>query len=76
MRGGYGKGNYDLIEYIKSIYRKYGIPMDATYVGKAFYGMNQYIKDNNLCNKNILFLHTGGTPIFFDDLIRNTNDKG
>lgn len=76
LRGGYGKGNYDLIEYIKSIYRKYGIPMDATYVGKAFYGMNQYIKDNNLCNKNILFLHTGGTPIFFDDLIRNTNDKG
>ena len=47
---------YILIEYIHSIYRKYGIPMDCTYVGKAFYGMCQYIKDNSLAVDLFLFL--------------------
>ena len=42
--------------------------MDTTYVGKAFCGMNKYIEDNKIRNKKILFIHTGGTPLFFDDL--------
>lgn len=65
-----GYGNYDnsIIETIKYSMRNYGIPMDTTYVGKAFCGMNDYIKDNNIRNKKILFIHTGGTPLFFDDL--------
>lgn len=65
-----GYGNYDksIIETIKYSIRNYGIPMDTTYVGKAFCGMNKYIEDNKIRNKKILFIHTGGTPLFFDDL--------
>lgn len=65
-----GYGNYDksIIETIKYSMRNYGIPMDTTYVGKAFCGMNKYIEDNKIRNKKILFIHTGGTPLFFDDL--------
>ena len=65
-----GYGNYDksIIETIKYSMRNYGIPMDTTYVGKAFCGMNDYIEDNKIRNKKILFIHTGGTPLFFDDL--------
>ena len=44
------------------------MPLDGTYTGKAFYGMKQYIGEHGLQGKNILFLHTGGTPLFFDGM--------
>jgi D-cysteine desulfhydrase len=49
---------------------QHGIPLDSTYTGKAFWGMMQYIKKEQIKEKNILFIHTGGTPLFFDDLER------
>ena len=49
---------------------QYGIPLDSTYTGKAFAGMKDYLLANEVYNQNILFLHTGGTPLFFDDLAR------
>ena len=42
--------------------------MDTTYVGKAFYGMINYINKEKLNDKNILFLNTGGLPLFFEQL--------
>ena len=45
-----------------------GIPLDTTYTGKAFWGMEKYILENKIEGKNILFIHTGGTPLFFNDL--------
>ena len=45
-----------------------GIPLDTTYTGKGYWGMKEYIKENEITGKNILFIHTGGTPLFFDDL--------
>ncbi|MDY3007209.1 pyridoxal-phosphate dependent enzyme [Anaerococcus sp. AGMB00486] len=68
INGGYGKYNQKIIETIKNAMINYGIPMDTTYVGKAFTGMFSYIGDNEIKDKNILFIHTGGTPLFFDDL--------
>ena len=67
---GYGKNNEDIINTIKYMMIKYGIPMDTTYTGKAFWGMKEYLKENQIHGKNILFIHTGGTPLFFDDLIK------
>ena len=32
------------------------------------YGMWEYLKENYVLGKNILFIHTGGTPLFFNDL--------
>lgn len=64
--GGYGKYNQQISDTIWSVYKKHGIPLDPTYTGKAFYGMTEHLKKNNITNKNILFIHTGGTPLFFD----------
>lgn len=63
---GYGKHDARVIETIDLVLKKYGIPLDATYTGKAFMGMTDYLK--NISDKNILFIHTGGTPLFFDAL--------
>lgn len=65
---GYGQANKELLQTIKSELLLDGIPLDDTYTGKAFMGMLHYIKEYNIQNKNILFIHTGGTPLFFDNL--------
>lgn len=65
---GYGSENEKVKDTIKEMLIRYGIPMDSTYVGKAYWGMKEYIKEKNIIGKNILFIHTGGTPLFFDDL--------
>lgn len=72
---GYGKKNEHIIETIKEMIVRYGIPMDSTYTGKAFCGMKEYITDCELHNRNILFIHTGGTPLFFDDLYTFSEDN-
>jgi D-cysteine desulfhydrase len=36
--------------------------------------MKEYIKKNDIKGKNILFIHTGGTPLFFDDLEEVINE--
>lgn len=65
---GYGKQNECIQDTIETIMKEYGIPFDETYTGKAFWGMKNYIDKNKIENKNILFVHTGGTPLFFDHL--------
>lgn len=65
---GYGANNYEIIEVIKEVLIKEGIPLDTTYTGKAFWGMKKYLKINDIRDKNILFIHTGGMPLFFDNL--------
>lgn len=65
---GYGSHNDCILETIKTVLASDGIPLDAIYTGKAFYGMKKYIETQKIKGKNILFLHTGGTPLFFDTL--------
>lgn len=65
---GYGSFNDEIINTVKSFLIREGIPLDLIYTGKAFWGMEEYIKEKKITNKNILFIHTGGTPIFFDNL--------
>ena len=72
MEGGYGAYSPAVMELIRSVYKSDGIPLDMTYTGKGFYGMVSFLKEKNICGKNILFWHTGGTPLFFDLL----NEKG
>lgn len=66
--GGYGQYTEEVEKTIAFVMRREGIPMDTTYVGKAFCGMLSYLKENAVRDKNILFLHTGGCPLFFDKL--------
>lgn len=66
--GGYAALDDDVCRTVDRVMARYGIPLDTTYTGKAFFGMEDYIKKNGVKGKNILFLHTGGTPLFFDHL--------
>lgn len=72
---GYGKDDRRVIEAIENVLKKYGIPLDATYTGKAFMGMTEYIVKEHISEKNILFIHTGGTPLFFDALRKMSEGK-
>lgn len=69
--GGYGQYNEEVVETIRKVMKLDGIPMDATYVGKAFRGMCRYLEENDITGENVLFIHTGGTPLFFDFLDRS-----
>ena len=65
---GYGKADSRITGTIRQIMGRYGIPLDETYTGKAFTGMQDYIEEHpeEMKGRNILFIHTGGTPLFFD----------
>lgn len=73
---GYGKDNNEIDTLIKLMMCKYGIPLDSTYTAKAFLGMQKYLQSERIENKNILFIHTGGTPLFFDDIQKMRDRKG
>ena len=64
----YGQYNDQILETIVSVIRQYGVHMDMIYTGKAFWGMMKYIEKEEIHDSNILFIHTGGTPLFFDVL--------
>lgn len=68
--GGYGVCTPEIKGTIDRVFEREGIPMDGTYVGKAFHGMVQYLRDRNIKGQKILFIHTGGAPLFFDHLER------
>lgn len=68
MEGGYGVYSANVAEYIKKIYKSDGVYLDMTYTGKGFYGMIKYLENWGISGKNVLFLHTGGAPLFFDFL--------
>lgn len=68
MEGGYGAWSEPVAETIRKVYETDGVYLDMTYTGKAFHGMMNYIRENKIQGKNILFLHTGGLPLFFDFL--------
>lgn len=67
---GYGDKNKEVLHTLDYLMLRFGIPMDSTYTAKAYNGMQDYIKRQKIEGKNILFIHTGGTPLFFDDLVR------
>lgn len=64
----YGKSNQQIKDTVTKLYNKHSIPTSTTYTAKAYSGMENYLTTHNIKNKNILFLHTGGIPLFFDDV--------
>lgn len=63
---GYGKYDARIEACIREQYRTNSLPLDPIYTGKAFWGMQEYLKTAGITDSRILFLHTGGTPLFFD----------
>ena len=66
LAGGYGHDDGRIREAIRRVYEQDGICLDPTYTGKAFAGMEAYLAREGISDKNVLFLHTGGMPLFFD----------
>ncbi|MCC8181731.1 MAG: pyridoxal-phosphate dependent enzyme, partial [Clostridiales bacterium] len=65
-QAGYGQYDGRIEAVIREQYRSNGIPLDPIYTGKAFWGMTEYLRTSGIDHNRILFLHTGGTPLFFD----------
>lgn len=63
---GYGKYNEGILNDIRIVLTTDGIPLDPTYTGKAWWGMHQYLMKHDIIEKTVVFLHTGGLPLFFD----------
>lgn len=66
--GGYGLYDKDIESVIRLMMDRFGIPLDPTYTGKAFSGMLKHLKTRSHEPENVLFIHTGGTPLYFDYL--------
>ncbi len=68
--GGYGKYDEEIETTIEYVMEKYGIPLDPTYTGKAYTGMMKWLETHGNDGDPVLFIHTGGTPLYFDYLAR------
>ena len=62
--GGYGKYNEHIEAVIREVESK-GILLDPCYTGKSWWGMLSEIEKGGICG-NILFIHTGGYPVYLD----------
>lgn len=60
LYGGYEQFTPEMDGYLKKVMKETGLMFDTTYSGKAFYGMMDYVRKNNLQGKRIVFWHTGG----------------
>ena len=68
LHGGYGQSDDVEKQTIRRLLLREGIPADETYVGKAFDGMLRHLEAEGAVGRHVLFIHTGGTPLFFDDM--------
>lgn len=64
LYGGYELYPQEMASFLKRVTSQSGMVFDTTYSGKAFYGMLDYVKNNNLQSCNIMFWHTGGIMNF------------
>jgi len=63
---GYGVFNDDVGEAIRVVARSEGLLLDPVYTGKSVAGMLDLMRKGYFkAGRNILFLHTGGTPALF-----------
>ena len=62
--GGYGKSSPELDAVVEQFLFRYGVFLDATYAGKAFWGAYDYLNKHH--GRRVLFIHTGSLPLVFD----------
>jgi len=63
---GYADIYPEITNTIKTVVKQSSILLDPVYTGKAFYGMLQYISENQIKGQSVLFIHTGGIPLLFN----------
>ena len=62
--GGYAKSTNELRDFISEINQTNEMQIEEVYTGKALYALKNYLENNFVKNKKVLFIHTGG--IFTD----------
>lgn len=62
---GFGSENPQILEYSKSFYNKYGIPLEPIYSGNSLYAIERKI-DSGEWKGRTLYLHQGGLLNFLD----------
>lgn len=63
LGGGYGQRDDTVEQLIGTMAEQYQLCLDPIYTAKAFHGMLEEIRQGRLSG-NILFIHTGGYPIY------------
>jgi len=58
--GGYAKTTNDLLNFISDFNNQNVFDIEPVYTGKAMFALVQYLISNNVKNKKVLFVHTGG----------------
>lgn len=59
--GGYAKINVELVRFLNSFHREYGIPLDPVYTGKMMFGILDMIDSGKIpSGSSVLAVHTGG----------------
>lgn len=66
LKGGYARFDDQTADTIRTMMVKEGIALDPVYTGKGFNGMLEYLAENHIAEKNILYILTGSVPLFFD----------
>lgn len=66
--GGYGLYDRDIQEVIREMMNCHGIALDPTYTGKGYSGMVKWLARYGDGSERVLFIHTGGLPLYFDYL--------
>lgn len=66
IKDGYGLYDDKIISTIHRVLRSEGIALDPVYTGKGYNGMLEYLMDEEIQGKNVLFILTGSVPLFFD----------
>ncbi len=74
-KGGYGIYDQEILDTIRQAFQEESLPLDPVYTGKAFWGMKKYLEEQAITGTKILFIHTGGTPLFYDCLNRGELDR-
>lgn len=58
--GGYAQFNKEIKTLSDNSIKEYGLILDTCYTAKAFWGMQEYLKNNRIKSEYVLFWHTGG----------------
>lgn len=58
--GGYGKYTDELLDFMQNKYAETQLPLDPVNTGKVLFALQDWVLKNNLKNKRILLVHTGG----------------
>lgn len=57
---GYGRAGPEIFQLIRALAQQEGLFLDPVYSGKAFFGMLERIKEGQIEEQDIVFVHTGG----------------